>query len=62
MVCRSDAITKKIPKETVTRHHPEIRFEVVLRGEFFNLAPRKSLLLCQECPIRKQLAYFHGTN
>jgi hypothetical protein len=62
MVYRSDAITKKIPKEALIKHHPEARFEVILRGEFFNLAPKKSLLLCQECPIRKRLAYFHGTN
>ena len=62
MVYRSDPITKKITKEIVTKHHLEARFEVLMREEFFNLAPKESLLLCQECPIRKQLAYFHGTN
>lgn len=60
MVYRSGPITKKVPKETVIKHHSEARFEVILQEEFFNLAPKKSLLLCQECPIRKQLAYFHG--
>jgi hypothetical protein len=63
MVYRSEPITKKIPKKALIEHHPEARFEVIMmRGEFFNLAPKKSLLLCQECPIRRQLAYFHGTN
>jgi nicotinamidase-related amidase len=62
MVYSSVPITKKIPKKALIEHHPEARFEEIMRGEFFNLAPKKSLLLCQECPIRKQLAYFHGMN
>ena len=62
MVYRPDPITKKIPKKALIEHHPEARFEVMMREEFFNLAPKKSLLLCQECPVRKKLAYFHGTN
>jgi hypothetical protein len=60
MVYGSGPITKKIPKETVIKHHSEARFEVVPQGDFFNYAFKKSLLLCQECPVRKQLAYFHG--
>lgn len=62
MVYRPDPITKKIPEKALIQHHPETRFEGIIREEFFNLASKKSLLLCQECPVRKQLAYFHGTN
>ena len=62
MVYGSGPLTKEILKKALINHHPETHFEVILRREFFNLAPKKSLLLCQECPIRKQLAYFHGAN
>jgi hypothetical protein len=47
-------ITKKISKKTLTKHHPGDRFEDLMRGEFFNGAFKKSLLLSHESPTGKQ--------
>jgi hypothetical protein len=55
MLQGSVPITKKITKKTLTRHHPGDRFEDLTKGEFFNGAFRKSLMLSHESPIRQPL-------
>ncbi len=49
-------ITKKITKKTLTRHQPADRFENLMKGEFFNGAFRKSLMLSHESPTRGPLS------
>ncbi len=55
MLQGSGPITKKILRKTSTKHHPGDRFDDLMKGEFFNGASRKSLMLSHESPIRKQL-------
>lgn len=55
MLQGSGPFTKKISKKTSTRHHPGDRFEDLTKGEFFNGAFRKSLMLSHESPTRRQL-------
>jgi hypothetical protein len=54
MVHGSDSFSKKSLKRTLTKHHPGDRFEDLMKGEFFNGAFKKSLLLSHESPPRKQ--------
>ncbi len=54
MVHSSNSISKKSSKRTLMKHHPEDRFEDLMKGEFFNGAFKKSLLLSHEGPPRKQ--------
>ncbi len=54
MVHSSNSVAKKGSKKTLTKHHPGDRFEDLLKGEFFNGAFKKSLLLSHEGPSRRQ--------
>ena len=54
MVRGSGSVSKKSLKRTLTKHHPGDRFEGLMKGEFFNGAFKKSLLLSHENPPRKQ--------
>ena len=54
MVHGTDSVFKKSSKRTLTKHHPGDRFEDLVKGEFFNGAFKKTLLLCHESPPRKQ--------
>jgi len=54
MVHGSESISKKSLKRTLTRQHLGDRFEDLMKGEFFNGAFKKSLLLSHESPLRKQ--------
>jgi hypothetical protein len=54
MVHGSDSVTRKSLKSTLTKHHPDDRFEDLLKREFFNGAFKKSLLVSHESPPRKQ--------
>jgi len=51
----SGPVTKKISKKTLIKHRPGDRFDDLMRGEFFNGAFKKSLLVSHEWPTRKQL-------
>ena len=53
MVHGSDSASKKSLKRTLAKHHPGDRFEDLVKGEFFNGAFKKSLLLSHENPHRK---------
>ncbi len=54
MVHGSDSISKKSSKRTLTKHHPGDRNENLMKGEFFNGAFKKSLLLSHESPPGRQ--------
>ncbi len=54
MVHSSDSFSKKSSKRTLMKHHPGDRFEDLMKGEFFNGAFKKSLLLSHESAPRKQ--------
>jgi len=55
MLYGSGSITKKISIKTLIKHPPGDRFDNLMRGEFFNGAFKKILLLSHESPTRKQL-------
>jgi hypothetical protein len=55
MLYGSGPVTKKISKKTLIKHRPGDRFDDLMRGEFFNGAFKKSLLVSHEWPPRKQL-------
>jgi hypothetical protein len=55
MIYGSGPVTKKISKKTLIKHRPGDRFDDLMRGEFFNGAFKKSLLVSHEWPTRKQL-------
>jgi hypothetical protein len=44
---------KKISKETLIKHPPGDRFGDLMKGEFFNGAFKKNLLILHEHPTRK---------
>jgi hypothetical protein len=50
----SNSVAKKSLKRTLMKYYPEDRFEDLMKGEFFNGAFKKSLLLSHESPPRKQ--------
>ena len=54
MVHGSDSVSKKSSKRTLTKHHTGDRCEDLMKGEFFNGAFKRSLLLSHESPPRKQ--------
>ncbi len=54
MVHGSDSVTKRNLRRILTRHYPGDRFDDLMRGEFYNGAFKKSLLLSHESPLRKQ--------
>jgi hypothetical protein len=54
MVHGFNSVTKNGLKRTMTKHRPGNRFEDLMKGEFFNGAFKKSLLLSHESPLRKQ--------
>jgi len=44
---------KKISKDTLIKHPPRDRFGDLMKGEFFNGAFKKNLLILHEHPTRK---------
>ncbi len=52
----SGPITKKTTRKALTRHQPGDHFEHVVKGEFFNGAFRKSLMLSHESPTSQPLS------
>lgn len=55
MLYGSGSITKKISRKTLIKHPSGDRFDNLVRGEFFNGAFKKTLLLSHEWSARKQL-------
>lgn len=54
MVHGSDSVSKKSIKKTLPKHYPGDRSADFMRGEFYNGALKKSLLLSHESPPIKQ--------
>ena len=54
MVHGSDSVSKKSLKSTLANHHSGDHFKDLMKGEFFNGAFKRSLLLSHESPPRKQ--------
>jgi hypothetical protein len=55
MLNGSGPITKKITRKTLIKHPHGDCFDNLMKGEFFNVAFKKSLLLSHERPAKKQL-------
>jgi len=53
MVHGYESSFKKISKKTFIKHPPEDRFGDLMKGEFFNGAFKKNLLILHEHPTRK---------
>jgi hypothetical protein len=55
MVYGPDPITKKNPKKTMIKHQPGSHIEDLMKGEFYNCALKRSLLLSHEWTTKKLL-------
>jgi len=53
MVHGYESPLKKISKKTLLKHPPGDRFGDLMKGEFFNGAFKKNLLILHEHPARK---------
>jgi hypothetical protein len=53
MLHGSDSIPKKLRK-TLNKRHTKDCFDDLMKGEFFNGAFKKSLLIFHECPSRRE--------
>jgi len=56
MVHGSGRITKRISEKTLAQRQTRDRFENLMKGEFFNAAFKKTLLILHEGPTRKDVS------
>ena len=56
MVHGSDSIPKKVLRKTLNKRHTKDCFDDLMKGELFNGAFKKSLLIFHECPPRREVS------